>query len=157
MKGLAPVFFGYLPRIFAAMLILLAGFLFGNFPARAAVLAAVNAGISGPHFVGSAVRALIGILTFAMALNQLQIASNIITAVFTIMFGALMLGMALAIGLGGRDAPRQKHICGICPHMLTARYYACNRYRPLRYSEFSASNIPDCYIRPWHFVCCGVT
>jgi Conserved TM helix len=107
MTGLVAAFFGYLPRIFAAMLILLAGFLFGNFLARAAVLAAVNAGISGPHLVGGAVRALIGILAFAMALNQLQIASNIVTAAFTIMFGALMLGMALAFGLGGRDAARQ--------------------------------------------------
>jgi Conserved TM helix len=107
MTGLVAAFFGYLPRIFAAMLILLAGFLFGNFLARAAVLAAVNAGISGPRLVGGAVRALIGILAFAMALNQLQIASNIVTAAFTIMFGALMLGMALAFGLGGRDAARQ--------------------------------------------------
>ncbi|MCI0666395.1 MAG: hypothetical protein L0220_35550 [Acidobacteria bacterium] len=107
MTGLVAAFFGYLPRIFAAMLILLAGFLFGNFLARAAVLAMVNAGISGIPFVGGTVRALIGILAFAMALNQLQIASSIVTAAFTIMFGALMLGMALAFGLGGRDAARQ--------------------------------------------------
>jgi hypothetical protein len=107
MSGLVTAFFRYLPRIFAAMLILLGGFLFGNFLARAAVLAMVNAGISGTSFVGGAVRALIAILAFAMALNQLQIASSIVTAAFTIMFGALMLGMALAFGLGGRDAARQ--------------------------------------------------
>jgi hypothetical protein len=104
---LATGFFDYLPHVLAALLILLIGFLLGNFLARAAVLATVNAGFASAHLVGSSVRLLTAIFAFAMALDQLQIARNIVTAAFTIAFGALMLGAALAFGLGGRDVARQ--------------------------------------------------
>lgn len=100
-------FFLYLPRIFAALLILLAGFLIGNFLSRAALLAAVNARIPSPHTLGTMVRYLITILAFAMALEQLQIASAIVTTAFAIAFGTVMLGLAIAFGLGGRGVARK--------------------------------------------------
>lgn len=104
---LTVAFFVYLPRVLAAVLILMGGFLFGNFLGRAAVLAVVNGGFASASMIGSAVRLLIAILAFAMALDQLQIARNIVTAAFAIAFGALMLAAALAFGLGGRDVARQ--------------------------------------------------
>jgi uncharacterized protein YneF (UPF0154 family) len=100
-------FFLYLPRIFSALLILLAGFVIGNFLARAALLAAVNANVPSPRVIGTVVRYLITILAFAMALEQLQIASAIVTTAFAIAFGAVMLGLAIAFGLGGRDVARR--------------------------------------------------
>ena len=100
-------FFLYLPRIFAALLILLAGFLIGNFLSRAALLAAVNAQVPSPRTLGTMVRYLITILAFAMALEQLQIASAIVTTAFAIAFGAVMLGLAIAFGLGGRGVARK--------------------------------------------------
>jgi hypothetical protein len=100
-------FFLYLPRIFAALLILLAGFLIGNFLSRAALLAAVNARIPSPRTLGTVARYLITILAFAMALEQLQIASAIVTTAFAIAFGAVMLGLAIAFGFGGRDVARR--------------------------------------------------
>lgn len=100
-------FFLYLPRIFAALLILLVGFLIGNFLSRAALLAAVNAHIPSPRIVSGVVKFLITILAFAMALEQLQIARSIVTAAFAIAFGAVMLGLAIAFGLGGRDVARR--------------------------------------------------
>jgi len=104
---LISAFFLYLPRVFAAFLILLIGFLIGNFLSRAALLAAVNAGFPSPRIVSGVVKFLIAILAFAMALEQLQIARSIVTAAFAIAFGAVMLGLALAFGLGGRDVARQ--------------------------------------------------
>ncbi len=100
-------FFLYLPRIFSALLILLAGFLIGNFLSRAALLAAVNAHVPSPHTLGTLVRYLITILAFAMALEQLQIASAIVTTAFAIAFGAVMMGLAIAFGLGGRGVARR--------------------------------------------------
>jgi uncharacterized membrane protein (DUF4010 family) len=100
-------FFLYLPRLFAALLILLFGFLLGNFFLRAALLAAVNAGISSPRVIGGTVKFLILILALAMALEQLQIARSIVTAAFAIAFGAVRLGVAIAFGLGGREVVRQ--------------------------------------------------
>ncbi|MBI5014992.1 MAG: hypothetical protein HZB55_05810 [Deltaproteobacteria bacterium] len=87
--------------------ILLVGFLLGNFLSRAVLLAAVNANLPSPRVSSNVVKILIGILAFAMAMEQLQIASSIVTAAFAISFGAVMLGLALAFGLGGRGVARQ--------------------------------------------------
>jgi hypothetical protein len=104
---LVSAFFLYLPRVFAALLILLFGFLIGNFLSRAALLAAVNAHFPSPRVVSSVVRLLIAVLAFAMALEELHIASSIVTAAFAIAFGSVMLGLAIAFGLGGREVARQ--------------------------------------------------
>jgi hypothetical protein len=100
-------FFLYLPRILAALAILLVGFLLANFLSRAALLAAVNAGVPSPRAISIVVKFLITILSFAMALEQLQIAKTIVIAAFIISFGAVMLGLALAFGLGGREVARR--------------------------------------------------
>lgn len=100
-------FFMYLPKIFAALLILFVGFLIGNFLSRAALLAAVNANMPSPRAISLVVKFLIAILAFAMALEQLEIATSIVTAAFIIAFGAVMLGLAIAFGLGGRDVARR--------------------------------------------------
>jgi hypothetical protein len=104
---LTAAFFLYLPRVFAAALILVAGSLLGNFLARAALLAAVNAGVAPARGVSLVVKLLIAILAFAMALEQLQIARSIVLAAFIISFGAVMLGLALAFGIGGKDLARR--------------------------------------------------
>ena len=67
------------------------------------VLAAVNAGAPSPRAISLVVKLLIAILSFAMALEQLQIAKSIVLAAFVITFGAVMLCLAVAFGLGGRD------------------------------------------------------
>ncbi len=100
-------FFLYLPRVLSALVILLAGFLLGNFLSRAALLAAVNSGMPSPRGISLVVRLLISILAFAMALEQLEIAKSIVLAAFIIAFGAVMLGLAIAFGLGGRDVARR--------------------------------------------------
>ena len=99
--------FLYLPRLFAAMVILLLGFLVGNFLSRAALLAAVNAHLPSARIAAGVVRYLIATLALAMALDQLQIARSIVTIAFAIIFGAVMLGLALAFGLGGRDVAQE--------------------------------------------------
>lgn len=103
----------YLPRLLAALVILLLGFLAASFLSRAALLAAVNAHLGSSRIVAGVVKYLIATLAFAMALDQLQIARGIVTTAFAIAFGAVMLGLALAFGLGGRDAARvflNKHV-----------------------------------------------
>ena len=100
-------FFLYLPRVFAAMVILLVGFLFASFLSRATLLAAINAGAPSPRVFSLAVKLLITVLAFAMALEQLQIARSIVLAAFIISFGSVMLSVAIAFGIGGRDVARR--------------------------------------------------
>jgi hypothetical protein len=100
-------FFLYLPRVLAALAILLGGFVLSNFLARATLLAAVNANAPSPRVISLVVKLLIAILSFAMALEQLQIAKNIVLAAFVITFGAVMLSLAIAFGAGGREVARR--------------------------------------------------
>lgn len=99
-------FFLYLPKTVVAFAILALGFLIANFLSRAALLLAVNEELPAPRVVGGTVRLLVNGLAFAMAMEQLGIARNTVTVAFAIAFGALMLGLALAFGLGGKDLAR---------------------------------------------------
>jgi hypothetical protein len=100
-------FFLYLPRVFAGLVILLVGILFANFLSRATLLAAINAGAPSPRVISLVVKLLIMVLAFAMALEQLHIARSIVLAAFIISFGTVMLSLAIAFGLGGRDVARR--------------------------------------------------
>ncbi|MEW5878767.1 MAG: hypothetical protein AB1751_11960 [Acidobacteriota bacterium] len=106
-RDLVSSFFLYIPRLISAILLVLAGFLLANFLSRAVLLAAVNAAVPFPRAAALVVKLLITILAFAMALEQLQIAGNIVLAAFIITFGSVMLGLGLALGLGGKDVVRQ--------------------------------------------------
>jgi hypothetical protein len=100
-------FFLYLPQIFAGLVILLVGFLFANFLSRATLLAAINAGAPSPRVISLVVKLLITVLAFAMALEQLHIARSIVLAAFIISFGAVMLSVAIAFGIGGHEVARR--------------------------------------------------
>ncbi len=100
-------FFQFVPHIFIALLILFIGILAANFFSRAALLAAVNADLPTPRLLSGSVRLLILILTVTMALEQIGLARNTVLLAFSITFGAVMLGLAIAFGLGGQHAARR--------------------------------------------------
>jgi Conserved TM helix len=96
-----------LPAIFVAILILFLGLVIANFSSRAALLAAVNAGYPSPKLLSWAIRFVIWALAVSMALEEVGVARQTVIAAFSIVFGAFMLGMALAFGLGGKDLARE--------------------------------------------------
>jgi hypothetical protein len=100
-------FFGLLPQLFVAILILLVGLTVANFFSRAALLGAVNANLPSPQLWSGAVRYLLVILTLSMALEQIGVARTIVLAAFSILFGSAMLAVAIAFGMGARDVARQ--------------------------------------------------
>ncbi len=104
--GLVQEFFHFVPRFLVALLVLALGFLIGNFVWRATLLASVNAGIPGARLLSGALRLLVIAVAVVMALEQVQLATTVVLTAFAISFGALMLGLAIAFGLGGRDAAR---------------------------------------------------
>lgn len=92
----------YLPNIFVALIIISIGVFLGNFLGRAALIASVNAGIRLSGVLSKSVRAVILMFAAVMALEQLGIARSTVIATFTIVFGGIVLALALAFGLGGR-------------------------------------------------------
>ena len=100
-------FFLFLPRLFVAMLILFFGALAAGFSARAALLAAVNASIPSPKLLSLAVRSIILVFVLSVVFEELGVAEQTMLVAFAIAFGALMLGLAIAFGFGGRDLARR--------------------------------------------------
>src|SRR5712671_3010855 len=96
-----------LPAIFVAILILFLGLVTANFLSRAALLAAVNAGYPSPKLLSWSIRFVIWALAISMALEELGVARQTVISAFSIIFGALMLGLAIAFGLGGQDLARK--------------------------------------------------
>lgn len=115
-QGLVQEFFRFVPRVLVALLVLALGFLAGNFVWRATLLASVNAGLPGARLLSGTLRLLVIAIGVVMALEQLGLATTVVLTAFAIAFGALMLGLAIAFGLGGRDAARQ-----LLEQQLTAR------------------------------------
>jgi small-conductance mechanosensitive channel len=97
----------FLPEVFVAILILFLGVAIANFLSRAALLAAVNAGYASARILSWSIRFVIWILAITMTLEELGLAKQTVIAAFSIMFGASMLGLAIAFGLGGQDLARK--------------------------------------------------
>jgi hypothetical protein len=100
-------FFGFLPRLFAALFILFFGLLAASFFSRASLLSAVNADLPSPRLISWAVRTMIILFVVSMAFEELGIGSHTVSVAFTLIFGSLMLGLSLAFGLGGKDLARK--------------------------------------------------
>lgn len=96
-------FFLFLPRLFVAIFILFVGLLAASFFARAALLAAVNANVPSPRVLSFALRTIIIVFVLSIVFEELGLAEQTMLVAFGIAFGALMLGLAIAFGMGGRD------------------------------------------------------
>jgi hypothetical protein len=93
----------YLPNIVVAFLILVGGYLLGNFFGRAALIAAVNAGMRLSRLVGAFVRYTIIIVSATMAMEHAGIGKKTVEIAFAVVFGGVVLALALAFGLGGKE------------------------------------------------------
>jgi len=100
-------FFFFLPRLFIALFIVFVGLLAASFFSRAALLAAVNANVPSPRVLSLAIRSIIIVFVLSIAFEELGIAEQTMLVAFGIAFGALMLGLAIAFGIGGRDLAQQ--------------------------------------------------
>lgn len=106
-EDLLEKFLLYLPNLFIAALLITVGFMLGNFLGRTALIASVNAGIRFSGLLSKGVKTIILVLAFAMALEQLGIGRNTVVVAFTILFSGVVLALALAFGLGGKDIARE--------------------------------------------------
>jgi len=100
-------FFLFLPRLVVALCIMFFGLLAASFFSRAALLAAVNANLPSPRLLSVSVRAIIIIFVLSMVFEEVGVAEQTMLVAFGIAFGALMLGLAIAFGTGGKDLAQQ--------------------------------------------------
>jgi hypothetical protein len=67
------------------------------------LIGAVNMNLHYARLLSLGVKWLVLVLTTAMVLDHLQIGAAIVDLAFGILFGGIVLALALAVGLGSRD------------------------------------------------------
>lgn len=95
--------FRYIPNVVAAIIVLMLGVLFANLLSAVVRTAASNAGLPIAEGMGKAAFYTIVFFSGSIALIQLGIGEEVVTAAFVITFGATALALALAFGLGGKE------------------------------------------------------
>ncbi|MEX2182634.1 MAG: mechanosensitive ion channel domain-containing protein [Gemmatimonadaceae bacterium] len=94
----------FVPRVFAAVLIIVIGLVVGNLARGAVAATAVGAGSSLGPGVGQLVRVAVIVSAVLIAVAELGVNAGILTAFFSVALAALLGGFALAFGLGARTA-----------------------------------------------------
>jgi hypothetical protein len=93
----------YVPHVVAALAILIVGGIVARFLARSILIGAVNMGVQYARLLSLTVKWLVLIVAAAMALDHIGIGRTVALLAFGILFGGVMLAIALAVGLGARD------------------------------------------------------
>jgi hypothetical protein len=91
----------YIPSVIAAIVIILVGIVLGQFVGG--LIAASAGALHGGRALARVGSGGVILLAVFMALQELGIASDIVTTAFAILFGAIALAIALAFGLGSRE------------------------------------------------------
>jgi hypothetical protein len=91
----------YIPSVIAAIVIILVGIVLGGFVGG--LIAASAGGIHGGRALARIGRGGVILLAIFMALQELGVATDIVTTAFALLFGAIALALALAFGLGNRE------------------------------------------------------
>jgi small-conductance mechanosensitive channel len=95
----------FLPKLFAAALLLLAGFVLAHIVRDRVDRASARMDLAGP--LGALAELAIIAIFVATALAQLSVPLAILTLIVAILIGAVAFSAALAFGLGSRETARQ--------------------------------------------------
>lgn len=93
----------YLPKIIVAIVVLIFGTLLSRFINRLVFAWLHGIKFDGALAISTSAEYLVQIFAIFVALEQLDIGTQLITALFVILFGAVFLALAIAFGLGGKD------------------------------------------------------
>ena len=111
---------GYIPNVFAAIIVIVLGLVLGEF-VRALILASAGA-VEGVPTLATVAKGMIIVISVFMALQQIGVAADIVTTAFTLILGAGALAVALAFGLGNTGLAGE----------VTRRWYEAGRARASR-------------------------
>jgi len=99
--------FAWLPHLLVALALLVAGGLVAGFARRSVLIASVNAGLPSARLLSSGAHAALVVLFAAMALDEVGLGQRVVLAAFAIFFGGIVLALALAFGLAGKEIARE--------------------------------------------------
>ena len=106
---------GYIPTVFAAIIVIILGIILGEF-VRALILASAG-GVEGVRMLSQVAKIVIVVISVFMALQQVGVAADIVTTAFTLILGAAALAVALSFGIGNTGLAGE----------VTRRWYEASR------------------------------
>ncbi|MDR0229714.1 MAG: hypothetical protein LBI72_11735 [Flavobacteriaceae bacterium] len=93
----------YIPKVFVALLIFVAGLYFASWMKKVVVEVLKAVDFSGARMIGNILFYFILVFVVITTLNQMGIDTSIITNNISIIVGAMLLTVALSLGLGSKD------------------------------------------------------
>ncbi len=120
----------FIPTLIAAIVIVILGMIVGEF-VRSLILASAG-GVAGVPTVAKIAKGAVIVIAIFMALQQVGVAEEIVTAAFTLILGAVALAVGLAFGLGNRELAGE----------ITRRWYEEGQRRDRRRTDRAGPNTP---------------
>jgi hypothetical protein len=117
----------FIPSLIAPIVIVILGIVVGEF-VRLLILASAG-GVSGVPTLAKIAKGVVVMIAIFMALQQVGVAEEIVTAAFTLILGAVALGVSLAFGLGNRELAGE----------ITRRWYEEGRRRNRRKTDLKGN------------------
>lgn len=93
----------FVPRVIVALLIIAFGAYFARFVGNAVEAYCSNVDMQDADMLGRLARYAILVFVVLIALDQVDVAGDIVRLSFLIVLGGIVLALALAFGLGGRE------------------------------------------------------
>jgi hypothetical protein len=94
----------WLPNLLGGAAIFAMGIVVARFLERTALISAVNMQVQSARLISLGVKWLTVLFATALALQHVGIGGSILTVSFAVVFGGIVLALALAVGLGSREA-----------------------------------------------------
>ncbi len=113
----------FIPTLIAGIVIVVLGIIVGEF-VRGLILASAGT-VAGVPTLAKIAKGVVVMISVFMALQQMGVAEEIVTAAFTLILGAVALATGLAFGLGNRDLAGE----------ITRRWYEEGRRRNRRKTD----------------------
>jgi hypothetical protein len=102
-SGLSAYVLSYISRLVASVVLLVIGAIIARFLSRSVLINGVNMNLEHARLLSLGAKWLVLVFTAAMVLDHLGIARSIVDLGFGILFGGIVLALALAVGLGSRE------------------------------------------------------
>ncbi len=118
---------GFIPTLITGFLIVILGIIVGEF-IRGIILASAG-GVSGVPTLAKLAKGMVVLIAVFMALQQMGVAEEIVTAAFILIMGAIALGVGLSFGLGNRELAGE----------ITRRWYEEGRRRNRRKTDLKGN------------------
>ena len=106
--GLQTTLVPFLPKVFAALVILILGLFVASLVEDVVRATATNAGIHYAYVLSKALKWILVVFVVMTSIQQLEVETEFLSIGFLIVLGSLGLGLALAIGLGSREIAAKK-------------------------------------------------